>query len=82
MHTGMSLLFAPPAVPQRWSGNRGPDPTVVPTLFRSAGIAPVNDHFDGILNRDQIRTLIGVVDQGSFRRAAALLGVQQPAVTQ
>ncbi|MGU3665780.1 LysR family transcriptional regulator [Methylobacterium sp. A49B] len=42
----------------------------------------MNDPFDGILSRDQIRTLVGVVEQGSFQRAAAVLGVQQPAVTQ
>jgi len=42
----------------------------------------VDDSLDGILSRDQIRTLIDVAEQGSFHRAAAQLGVQQPAVTQ
>ncbi|MCJ2103512.1 LysR family transcriptional regulator [Methylobacterium sp. E-046] len=40
------------------------------------------DPFDSILTREQIRTLLSVVEQGSFHSAAALLGVRQPAITQ
>jgi DNA-binding transcriptional LysR family regulator len=42
----------------------------------------VNALFDGILSRDQIRTLISVAELGSFHRAAAQLGVRQPAISQ
>jgi DNA-binding transcriptional LysR family regulator len=42
----------------------------------------VSAMFDGILSRDQIRTLIGVAEHGSFHRAAAQLGVRQPAISQ
>ncbi len=42
----------------------------------------MTDRFDMILSADQIRTVIAVVGEGSFNKAAALLGVQQSAVTQ
>lgn len=44
---------------------------------------PVSDDpLDSILSRDQIRTLLSVVEHGSFHRAAVHLDVRQPAVNQ
>lgn len=40
------------------------------------------DPFDGILTPDQIRTLVTVVERGSFSKAATTLGVQQSSITQ
>ena len=40
------------------------------------------DSLDTVLTSDQIRTIVAVVEQGSFNKAAASLGVRQPAVNQ
>ncbi|MGI3903652.1 MAG: LysR family transcriptional regulator [Janthinobacterium lividum] len=42
----------------------------------------MTERFDLILSSDQIRTMIAVVKEGSFNKAASTLGVQQSAVTQ
>ena len=42
----------------------------------------MTERFDLILSADQIRTMIAVVKEGSFNKAASTLGVQQSAVTQ
>ena len=36
----------------------------------------------GVLNPDQIRTMIVIAEQGSFNKAATTLGVKQSAVNQ